>query len=135
MNLLTYALLKKEILRVSTIGITIDSMDINEDGKLTATLSNGKTLTTIEKVPTSDMEALENLKTEIQKIQTAISNATEYIVTIKTLDELPVKGHSNILYKVESEEKIYQWNPSSGYSVISSNYEDIKIINGGNANG
>ena len=58
MNLLTYALLKKEIEKTVTAGVTIDKMDIDGDGILNVTLSTGNEISA-GKVPTSDMKAIE----------------------------------------------------------------------------
>lgn len=57
-----------------------------------------------------------------------------------TFSELPEKGNINILYKVNDEKNLYQWNESElKYELLNSgsgfNPDEIKIINGGNANG
>lgn len=61
----------------------------------------------------------------------------DYVVNAQTHYDFPSVGKVNVIYKAESEKKIYQWNPTDlryeplGIGGIS----DIEIINGGNANG
>lgn len=50
----------------------------------------------------------------------------------------PSIGRANVIYKAESEKKIYQWNSSTlVYEVVSEeeNVLEIGLIHGGNANG
>lgn len=61
-------------------------------------------------------------------------------LSYNTYEDLPIKGNSNILYKVTNEKNLYQWNESElKYETLTSggsfNPDEIKIINGGNANG
>ena len=146
MNLMTYALLKKEIQKVSTEGLSIKSMEI-VDGNLIMKLSNG-TVIDAGKMPTSDSEALkeiesilETVQTSIKDIQTELSTPVEHVVVKKTKEGFPSVGLSDVLYKAEEEKRIYWWNPnSSTYEVLweepqTEGIENIKIINGGNANG
>jgi len=62
------------------------------------------------------------------------------VVNAATHYDFPSIGDVNTIYKASEEKKIYQWNSVSlTYELIvnegSGNYEDIEIINGGNANG
>ncbi len=60
------------------------------------------------------------------------------VVNAATHYDFPSIGDVNIIYKAEEEKKIYQWNSKKLiYEVIndSRDFSDIKIINGGNANG
>lgn len=146
MNLMTYALLKREIQKVSTEGLSIKSMEI-VDGNLIMKLSNGSVIDA-GKMPTSDSEALkeientlEIMQTSIKDIQTELNSPVEHVVVKQTKDGFPSVGLSDVLYKAEEEKRIYWWNPnSSTYEVLwedqkTEGIENIKIINGGNANG
>ena len=146
MNLMTYALLKKEIQKVSTEGLSIKSMEI-VNGNLIMKLSNGSVIDA-GKMPTSDSEALkeiesilETVQTSIKDIQTELSTPVEHVVVKKTREGFPSVGLSDVLYKAEEEKRIYWWNPnSSTYEVLweesqTEGIENIKLINGGNANG
>lgn len=61
------------------------------------------------------------------------------VVNASTHYDFPSIGRTNVLYKAESEKKIYQWNPTEmKYEVMDSGDDDIldvKIIHGGRANG
>lgn len=68
----------------------------------------------------------------------------ENVVNARVFAELPSIGQENVIYKVSSTAKLYQWNTTTnGYeSLMSSDgsgggipIEDIDIINGGNAYG
>lgn len=66
----------------------------------------------------------------------------ENVVNARVFAELPSIGQENVIYKVSSTAKLYQWNTTTnGYeSLMSSSgggipIEDIDIINGGNAYG
>ena len=146
MNLMTYALLKKEIQKASTEGLSIQGMEI-VDGNLIMKLSNGSVIDA-GKMPTSDSEALkeientlEIMQTSIKDIQTELNTPVEHVVVKQTKDGFPSVGLSDVLYKAEEEKRIYWWNPnSSTYEVLwedqkTEGIENIKIINGGNANG
>jgi hypothetical protein len=53
--------------------------------------------------------------------------------------DFPSIGSVNVIYKAESERKIYQWNPEAlRYDILSEveiNLQDLEVIHGGNANG
>ena len=53
--------------------------------------------------------------------------------------DFPSIGSVNVIYKAETERKIYQWNPEAlRYDVLSEveiNIQDLEVIHGGNANG
>lgn len=70
MNLMTYALLKKEIQKTLTDGIEISKVEL-VDGELIFTLSNGSTMNA-GKIPTSDSEAIENLESIVEKLEPTI---------------------------------------------------------------
>lgn len=54
----------------------------------------------------------------------------------KNLYEFPTVGIKNNLYIDSENNKSYRWDENSlKYICIGSNYEDIKIINGGNSDG
>lgn len=67
----------------------------------------------------------------------------ENVVNARVFAELPSIGQENIIYKVSSTAKLYQWNTTTnGYEALMSGgggsgipIEDIDIINGGNAYG
>lgn len=60
------------------------------------------------------------------------------VVNAATHFDFPSIGDANVIYKAEEEKKIYQWNSvSMAYEVVNEerSFDDIEIINGGNANG
>lgn len=60
------------------------------------------------------------------------------IIETATQADFPSVGNVHTIYKASNEKSLYQWNPTTlSYELISggTNYNDIKIINGGNANG
>lgn len=60
------------------------------------------------------------------------------VFNAETHYDFPSLGKPNVIYKAESEKKIYQWNSSElVYEVISEEEPafDIQIIHGGNADG
>ena len=66
----------------------------------------------------------------------------ENVVNAKVFAELPSIGQENVIYKVSSTAKLYQWNTTTnGYESLMSGsgggipIEDIDIINGGNPYG
>jgi hypothetical protein len=70
-----------------------------------------------------------------------VDNAASSIeVTLKSQQyaskyEFPNSGNEGVLYTDIVENKTYRWDSGQlKYYCVGSNYEDIKIINGGNAN-
>lgn len=67
----------------------------------------------------------------------------ENVINARVFAELPSIGQENVIYKVSSTAKLYQWNTTTnGYEALMSSgggsgipIEDIDIINGGNAYG
>lgn len=67
----------------------------------------------------------------------------ENVVNARVFAELPSIGKANVIYKVSSTAKLYQWNTeTNGYESLMAGsggggipIEDIDIINGGNAYG
>ena len=60
------------------------------------------------------------------------------VYEVSNFKDLPSSGVEYTIYKVSSEKALYQWNSNiAQYELLSSNkdYNDITIINGGNANG
>lgn len=61
------------------------------------------------------------------------------VFNAKTHLEFPSVGSVDMIYKAESEKKIYQWNAEAlKYEVLSEvevTMQDIELIHGGNANG
>lgn len=61
------------------------------------------------------------------------------VYNAKTHYEFPSVGSVDMIYKAESEKKIYQWNPDLlKYELLSEievTMQDIEVIHGGNANG
>lgn len=61
------------------------------------------------------------------------------VVNAQTHYDFPSIGRENVIYKAESEKKIYQWNATElKYEEVSvcegsSDVSDIKLINGGGA--
>ena len=53
--------------------------------------------------------------------------------------DFPSIGSVDMIYKAESERKIYQWNPTElRYEILSEieiTVQDLEVIHGGNANG
>ena len=70
MNLMTYALLKREINKNLTDGIEISKVEL-VDGDLVFSLSNGSIMNA-GKIPTSDSEAIENLEAIVEKLEPTI---------------------------------------------------------------
>lgn len=62
------------------------------------------------------------------------------VVNAQTHYDFPSIGRENVIYKAESEKKIYQWNSTElKYEEVSvcegsTDVSDIKLINGGGAN-
>lgn len=66
------------------------------------------------------------------------SESIEYVINAQTHYDFPSIGKSNIIYKAESENNLYQWNASGlKYVLLGSpgDYSDVELIDGGNANG
>lgn len=61
------------------------------------------------------------------------------VFNAKTHYEFPSVGSVDMIYKAESEKKIYQWNSDElKYEVLSEievTIQDLEVIHGGNANG
>lgn len=61
------------------------------------------------------------------------------VVNVHTRSELPAVGRANVIYKVEDEKSIYQWNTTKlqwellGSTEISGDLSNIQVIHGGNA--
>jgi hypothetical protein len=61
------------------------------------------------------------------------------VVNAETHYDFPSVGRVNVIYKAESEKKIYQWNPIGpkyeviGLTEITGDLADIEVIHGGNA--
>lgn len=61
------------------------------------------------------------------------------VVNVQTFADLPSVGRENVIYKVETEKCIYQWNPTKlefellGYTEISGDLSNYHVIHGGNA--
>ena len=68
-----------------------------------------------------------------------INNGKEEIVTVEKLSDLSAVGQSDMIYKVNSEKALYQWNATeSKYEPLGGSSFDpntITLISGGNANG
>lgn len=63
------------------------------------------------------------------------TSATEIMITKNSKYEFPTIGSNKCLYISASENKAYRFDETQlKYYVVGSDYEDIKIINGGNAN-
>ena len=55
-------------------------------------------------------------------------------VTVKNIAALPNIGDRNVAYIVEEENKIYRWDSvKAKYFVVGSDYNEIKLIDGGNS--
>lgn len=61
------------------------------------------------------------------------------IIEAETYADFPAVGNTHTIYKASNEKKLYQWNATAqSYETLTpegADYNDIKIINGGNANG
>lgn len=68
-----------------------------------------------------------------------VNNGKEEIVTVENFSDLSAVGQSDMIYKVNSEKTLYQWNATeSKYEPLGGSGFDpntITLINGGNANG
>ena len=68
-----------------------------------------------------------------------INNGKEEIVTVESFADLSAVGQTDMIYKVNSEKTLYQWNATeSKYEPLGGSSFDpnsITLINGGNANG
>lgn len=56
----------------------------------------------------------------------------------ETINDFPVEGTVNVIYKASKNAELYQWNPvHNTYELLNAGGEftGIQIINGGNANG
>lgn len=71
----------------------------------------------------------------INNLTSSDLNITDVIVKTTYL-EFPNIGRENNIYIDSTENTTYRWNAiDNKYYIIGSNYRDIKIIDGGNANG
>lgn len=67
--------------------------------------------------------------------------SNENVFNTNTRYEFPSIGKENVIYKASQEAKLYQWNPTLNIyeSLIGSgdggSFDDIDLINGGNAYG
>ena len=61
------------------------------------------------------------------------------VFNAQTHYDFPSIGKVNTIYKAETEQQVYQWNPTKlayePLNVSSGSVLDINLINGGNANG
>ena len=68
-----------------------------------------------------------------------VNSGKEEIVSVETFADLSAIGNPNMIYKVNSEKTLYQWNATeSKYEPLGGSSFDpnsINLINGGNANG
>lgn len=67
-----------------------------------------------------------------------ISNNTTDLVNFDLSTDFPTVGDENVIYKASKEQSLYQFNAITGkYEKLSDGkgIDDIKLINGGNANG
>lgn len=82
-----------------------------------------------EGVENDETETLvDNKKNTIEVVLKSHSYASRF--------EFPNIGNAAILYVDEDSNRVYRWDSgSSTYCCIGSDYSEIKIINGGNANG
>jgi hypothetical protein len=82
-------------------------------------------------------DSLTNLLEKLSQAILAIEKASiETVYLSETYLTFPNIGNKLILYLDTSSNKVYRWDDNNlKYYVIGSNYEDIKVINGGNANG
>lgn len=78
MNLMTYALLKKEIQKTLINGIEISDMEI-VDGDLIFTMSNNSVINA-GKLPTSDQEAIENITSIVKQVEVALQDLQDNAV-------------------------------------------------------
>lgn len=58
----------------------------------------------------------------------------ETVMKAETIQDFPVMGNETCLYIAKKENKLYRWDDESiRYYCVGSDYNDIEIINGGNA--
>ena len=59
------------------------------------------------------------------------------IFNAESIEFFPKEGDVNIIYKASQTAELYQWNPiNNSYELLNvGKFSDIKLINGGNANG
>ncbi len=64
------------------------------------------------------------------------ATVASHIYSYNSIYEFPNRGTENSLYIVKSENKSYRWDESAKrYYCVGSDYKEIKIVNGGKANG
>lgn len=81
----------------------------------------------------ADIKDIEALNEKIESIQ---GGGGDNVVSVANLASLPNVGSSSKIYIVEDENATYRWDENTvKYYCIGRNYEDIKIISGGNAAG
>lgn len=58
----------------------------------------------------------------------------EFVVSKDSFLEFPATGEENTIYIDTTANKSYRWNPEDfHYYVVGSDYNDIKVVNGGDA--
>lgn len=64
-------------------------------------------------------------------------NGQQAVYSVDDIAQFPKEGNANVIYKSSNTASLYQWNPkSNSYELLSGQGSyDIKLINGGNANG
>lgn len=89
------------------------------------------------KKKTVDTEDLALFRTLLHQEMDAKFGESSSVFNAQTHFDFPSVGKVNVIYKAESERKIYQWNPNDlKYEPINASSSlDIKLIDGGNANG
>lgn len=71
---------------------------------------------------------------------TATANPTKFLKTSSVFNaqthyDFPSVGDVNVIYKAESERRIYQWNPTELKYEILSEVPEYDLIHGGTADG
>ncbi len=96
-------------------------------------------ISNLRNIPSFDLEHLIVIeddsgnfyKVTVGDLLTNLSDSATSILKFNSISEFPTIGLENKIYRDVSSNKSYVWNENElKYDLFSSNYEDIKIING-----
>lgn len=83
--------------------------------------------------PTEIKNDITKIKADIEELNTKVDQA-HGSVTVKSHGNLPTVGAPDIVYLVEDENACYRWdNDNLKYFAVGRDYNEIEVINGGNA--
>ena len=109
------------------------------DTKIPTTLAMGQAVTGVSIESGSTLVFKNTSGGVIASISLPSGGASEYsFIFYSDMSEFPAVGSDKVLYIVTAlgKESIYAWDTAElKYKVISNNYENVKVIDGGSANG